>query len=113
MTTIQRQYNSPSCTLILEGFSDNTANINSSNKTLINILVNTECRFLDSGKIISGGRDFFESLVRTVSTYAQEYLSGLHHPQNHRQDKAIVHLEKTEDYLHRLTVEPKYPGQTL
>ena len=33
-----------------------------------------------SRRPLTGGREFFESLVRVVSSYAQEFMSGVHYP---------------------------------
>jgi hypothetical protein len=45
------------------------------------ILVNAECYFSGNQQPLSGGRDFLDSLVRSVSRYAQEFLSKVPHPQ--------------------------------
>lgn len=102
---IKRQYTLPSCTLILEGLSTDLATSNSS--SLMSILVNAECRFLGSDRILSGGRFFWESLVKAVSAYAQECLSGLRHSQDNKTHSAGVHLEKVPPKnLHRLVWQP-------
>jgi hypothetical protein len=71
------------------------------------ILVNAECHFIGQEQRLSGGRDFFESLVRSVNRYAQEFLSQVHHPRLHEDKPELVQLEKVkEKNLHRLTVLP-------
>ncbi|MGL5806199.1 MAG: DUF4335 domain-containing protein [Xenococcaceae cyanobacterium] len=105
--TIKRQYSLPNCTLILEGLSDNSVDSNSTTG-LMSILVNAECHFLGSNKVLSGGRVFFESLVKSVSVYAQEFLSGLHHPQPSKDNSNLVHIAKMGDInRHRLTLLPE------
>lgn len=107
--TIRRQYSLPNCTLVLEGLSE-TADEGSepiSGQQPMSILVNAECHFIGSNQLISGGRVFFENLVKTVSAYAQELLSGLAHPQESHNDSMLVRIETLEaGNLHRLTLEP-------
>ena len=108
--TIRRQYSLPNCMLVLEGLSDDITATNSpmDGRPLMSILVNAECHFIGSNKILSGGRVFFENLVRAVSAYAQEFLSGLRHPQELKEGSDVVHLEKIKaQNLHRLTWESK------
>jgi Domain of unknown function (DUF4335) len=105
--TIRRQYSLPNCTLILEGLSDNPVD-SGSNTGLMSILVNAECHFLNSNQLLSGGRVFLESLVKSVSTYAQGFISGLNHPQSASEANGIVHIEKVSDRnLHRITLDPE------
>jgi hypothetical protein len=105
--TIRRQYSLPNCTLILEGLSDSPTD-SSSTTGMMSTLVNAECHFLGSNKILSGGRVFFESLVKSVSAYAQEFLSGIHHPQPSLGGSHLVRIQKIDDRnLHRLTLEPE------
>jgi hypothetical protein len=102
---IKRQYTLPSCTLILEGLSDDLAASNGS--SLMSILVNAECRFLGSARILNGGRFFWDSLVKAVSAYTQECLSGLRHPQDNNSNTAGIYLEKIPaKNLHRLIWQP-------
>jgi hypothetical protein len=35
-----------------------------------------------ANKVLQGGRVFLENLVQAVSQYAQEFLSGVRHPQD-------------------------------
>lgn len=105
--TIRRQYSLPNCTLILEGLSDGTAGSTSEARPLMNILVNAECHFIGQKQPLSGGRDFFESLVHSASRYAQEFLSQVHHPKLPGDKPQLVQLQKLRDKnLHRLTVLP-------
>ena len=103
--TIKRQYSLPNCTLVLEGLSNEIAPTGQFNsRPLISIATNAECRFSHSPYHLTGGRDFLENLVKSVSSYAQELLSGIRHPQISEVAQDSVHLEKVEDHnLHRLT----------
>ncbi|MFP5270297.1 DUF4335 domain-containing protein [Coleofasciculus sp.] len=108
--TIRRQYSLPNCTLILEGLSDTTAGGGDQldARPLMTILVNAECRFMGQPQPISGGRDFFESLVESVNRYAQEFLSHVPHPQLDGAKPPLVQLQQLPDKnLHHLRV-----GQT-
>ncbi len=104
--TIRRQYSLPNCTLILEGLIDPTATVNSVDpRPLMTIIVNAECYFAGYNQPISGGRDFFESLVYSASSYAQEFLSQVHHPKMHGDKPSLVQFQSLKDRnLHRLRV---------
>jgi hypothetical protein len=100
---IQRQYNLPNCKLILEGLGDALEV-----RPLVTAISNVECYFSGHEKPLAGGREFLESLVVTVSDYAQEFLSGVLHPVAHRPNHPkLVKLEHVEQNLHRLTVQPQ------
>src|SRR5205085_10217610 len=58
-----------------------------------------------------GGREFFESLVRAVSGYAQEFLSNVPNPQAHNQDSELVELQKIDINRHRLIVHSEDEAQ--
>ena len=60
-----------------------------------------------------GGREFFESLVRTVSAYAQEVLSNVPNPQVHNHDSELVELQKINSNSHRLIVHSEITGDNL
>ncbi|OKH39041.1 hypothetical protein NIES2119_07875 [[Phormidium ambiguum] IAM M-71] len=107
--TIQRQYSLPNCTLILEGLSETTGGIPSEIRPILTILVNAECRLAGyTGPALSGGRDFFESLVTAVSNYAQGILSGVPHQQHLETDRIpLVQLRHNGQNLHRLIVQPQ------
>ena len=71
--TIRRQYSLPNCTLVLEGLSDGSAASQLDLRPVLSILMSAECYVTGLGEPLSGGREFFESLVRAVSSYAQEF----------------------------------------
>ncbi len=104
---VQRQYSLPNCTLVLEGLSDATVTPNApDNRPLLSILVNADCQFAGIPQKLQGGRTFLENLVQSVSAYAQEYLSGVSHPQPPSGDDTI-HLENPEgSQFHHLTWQP-------
>ena len=105
---IQRKYSLPNCTLLLEGLSDMTRTDNFQElRPELSILVNAECYLSNYNQPISGGREFFESLVRAVSVYAQEVLSNIPNPQGKKfdnQNSELVELQKIDSNRHKLTV---------
>jgi hypothetical protein len=110
---IQRKYSLPNCTLLLEGLSDVTKVAQFQElRPELSILVNAECYISGANQPLVGGREFFESLVRTVSAYAQEFLSNVHNPQAHNRESELVELQKIDSNRHRLIVhlEPTSAG---
>ncbi len=105
--TIQRKYSLPNCTLLLEGLNEGTTSTQATDmRPLLSILVNAECDFTNSNHpLLTGGRDFLESLVQAVSGYAQEFLSQVHHPEAHRNGTGTVQLQKIAHNRHRLIVQ--------
>ena len=103
--TIRRQYSLPNCTLVLEGLSDGSAAASQLDmRPVLSILMSAECYVSGLAEPLAGGRDFFESLVRVVSSYAQEFMSGVHYPDRHDPDSALVQLHRIDGNLHRLTI---------
>ena len=112
--TIQRLYSLPNCTLVLEGLSDPITGMPSGDvRPLLSTLVNVDCYLAASVKPLSGGRDFFESLVTAVSGYAQEFLSRVHSPGAQKNQPGLVQLQKVDDNRHRLIVQAKHGVQGL
>ena len=105
--TIQRKYMLPNCTLILEGLSEINNGQSQDARPVMSILVNAECVLPHSKQSISGGRDFFESLVTAVSSYAQEFLSHVPHQEAHNNVPGLVQLQKIDNLRHRLIVQPE------
>lgn len=103
MSTIQRQYSLPNCTLILEGFRD-MANFNPAElRPVMSLLLNAECHLEGIQTPLVGGREFFESLVTSVSLYAQECLSGVHLPSHVYSDKTgLVQVKRVGPDTHQL-----------
>ncbi|MGB7443800.1 MAG: DUF4335 domain-containing protein [Coleofasciculaceae cyanobacterium] len=105
--TISRQYSLPYCTLILEGLNDSNPGVGLQleSRPLMTILVNAECHLAGGALPLSGGREFLESLIKSVSSYAQQFLSKVYHPQLDKGKEAMVQLEHIKDKnLHRLTL---------
>jgi Domain of unknown function (DUF4335) len=111
---IQRKYSLPNCTLLLEGLSDaaKAAHLQELRPEL-SILVNVECYISGYKQPLVGGREFFESLVRAVSAYAQEFLSNIPNPQAHNQDSELVELQKIDSNRHRLIVHSESSTEGL
>ncbi|ARV60898.1 hypothetical protein BZZ01_21800 [Nostocales cyanobacterium HT-58-2] len=102
---IQRKYSLPNCTLLLEGLSDASKAAHFQElRPELSILVNAECYLSGDGKPLAGGREFFESLVKAVSAYAQEFLSNVPHAQAHNSESELVQLQKIDNNQHRLIV---------
>jgi Domain of unknown function (DUF4335) len=102
---IQRKYSLPNCTLLLEGLSDATRAAHFQElRPELSILVNAECYLSSYEQPLVGGREFFESLARAVSAYAQEFLSNVPNPQAHNHDSELVELQKIDTNRHRLIV---------
>lgn len=112
--TIQRKYRLPNCTLLLEGLSDGTTGMQSTDvRPLLSILVNAECHFNNSNQPpLTGGRDFLENLAIAVSDYAQEFLSQVHHPETHQHSSRAVQFQKIAHNRHRLIVQSEH-GDTV
>jgi len=108
--TIRRQYSLPNCTLVLEGLSDGSAASQLDIRPVLSILMSAECYVTGLGEPLSGGREFFESLVRAVSSYAQEFMSGVHYPDRYGPNVGMVQLHRIDGNLHRLTVLPASTG---
>jgi len=108
--TIRRQYSLPNCTLVLEGLSDGSATSQLDKRPVLSILMSAECYVTGLGEPLSGGREFFESLVRVVSSYAQEFMSGVHYPDRYGPNLGMVQLHRIDGNLHRLTVLPTETG---
>jgi hypothetical protein len=109
--TIQRQYSLPNCTLVLEGLGDSTIVNASDPRPLMSILINAECYL--AGQSVSGGREFFESMIVAVSHYAQELLSGIHRFGLLEDKPQLVHLRRIDANRHRLSVQPSQSGQPV
>ncbi|HEY9810009.1 MAG TPA: DUF4335 domain-containing protein [Halomicronema sp.] len=104
--TIQRQYSLPNCTLFLEGLSDSSASNPTDFRPLMSMLINAECRFAGVSQNLSGGREFFEGLVKAVSSYAQQFLSGVPHLEESNGSPTPVELRRGQGNLHRLIIRP-------
>lgn len=100
--TIERQYSLPNCKLILQGYNTGSEG-KSDGRASLNILMNVECHFVGHPQPLTGGREFFESLVRQVGRYVQGLLSGLRAPESFHHQSELVELRMVGE-LHQLTV---------
>lgn len=102
---IQRKYSLPNCTLLLEGLSDATKAVHYQEmRPELSILVNAECHISGYQQPVSGGRDFFESLVRAVNAYAQEFFSKIPNPNFSDRESELVEIQAVDNNCHRLIV---------
>jgi Domain of unknown function (DUF4335) len=98
--SIRRQYSLPNCTLILDGISDGQKANEA--RPLMSTLVNAECHISGQKKPLTGGMEFFQQLITTVSSYTQELLSKVVNAPT-AQQVGNVRLEKGQE--HRLTAQ--------
>lgn len=101
--TIRRQYQLPNCSLILDGLSIDPQ----AGEETMSLLVNAECRISGLERSLNGGYNFFAALVRAVSQYSQEVLSGFAHPQVVEGEPLLVHINPGEGPYHHLVVQPE------
>ncbi|MEL6881715.1 MAG: DUF4335 domain-containing protein [Cyanobacteria bacterium J06607_10] len=102
--TIRRQYQLPNCSLVLDGLSIDPE---PGNEDVMSLLVNAECRISGLERSINGGYNFFAALVRAVSQYGQELLSGFAHPQVIEGEPLLVHINPGDGPYHHLVVQPE------
>ena len=112
--TIRRQYSLPNCTLVLDGLSDSSSTGMIDSRPLMSSLFNAECHFVGHEQPLFGGRDFLTSLVATVSSYAQEFLSGIPHPASSQPNPGLVSIVKgdRQDIHHLQATLESSPGVT-
>lgn len=75
--TVQRQYILPHCNLVIEGL---IAGDESDPTSPLTVVLNSEFTFPGTSDRLSGGREFLNAIVKTVSDYAQSLLSGVPYP---------------------------------
>lgn len=102
--TIRRQYQLPNCSLILDGLSIDPE---PGREEVMSLLVNAECRISGLEKSLNGSYVFFAALVRAVSQYSQEILSGFTHPQVAEGEPLLVHINPGDGPYHHLVVQPE------
>ncbi|MEL6940276.1 MAG: DUF4335 domain-containing protein [Cyanobacteria bacterium J06598_1] len=102
--TIRRQYQLPNCSLILDGLSIDPS---PGSENTMSLLVNAECRISGLERSLNGGYNFFAALVRAVSQYGQEVLSGFAHPQVLEGEPLLVHINPGDGPYHHLVVQPE------
>jgi hypothetical protein len=102
--TIRREYSLPNCTLVVEGLSKDGTEGKA--HPILNFVTSVECLFPGQKEPIVGGRSLLDDLARTVTPYAQSFLSGIPHPVLPGAHASSVSLERTESDRHRLTIHP-------
>lgn len=102
--TIRRQYQLPNCSLILDGLCIDSS---PGNEEVMSLLVNAECRISGLERSLNGGYNFFSALVRAVSQYSQEVLSGFAHPQVVEGEPLLVHINPGDGPYHHLVIQPE------
>jgi len=102
--TIRREYSLPNCKLVLEGLSKDGGE--GEVRPPLNIVTNVECLLPGQKEPVVGGRSLLDDLVRTVSPYAQSFLSGIPHPVLPGSHTSSVSMERIEGDRHRLTIRP-------
>lgn len=107
---LQRRYNLPNCTLLLDGLADASGDPGYSQR--LSVLMNLDCYLAGQAEPLSGGIEFLTSLLNAVSHYAQQCLSGIKHPlaQN---SQSSVQLRSLGGDLHEMALyETVPPGAT-
>lgn len=105
--SIKRMYSLPYCTITLQGLSGEVDITGKSIEAfpVMSILLNAECYFAHCDQSMSGGKQFLESLVQSVSYYAQEFLSPITYPRSQKPANTAVELSRLpQSDLHRLTL---------
>ncbi|BAQ63081.1 hypothetical protein GM3708_3487 [Geminocystis sp. NIES-3708] len=100
--SIERQYLSPNCILSLQGFTDQ--NNSHENQPILSVLSQAQCQIIGHPVILSGGLVFMEHLIKAVSAYAQELLSGLNHSWEYTDDTNYISISKIPDKNRHLLV---------
>lgn len=99
--TIERQYISPNCVLSLQGFSDDNGN----NITpVMSVLSQAKCDIVGIPTTLSGGLMFIQNLMKAVSAYSQELLSGLSHQQELKGESDYISLSKLPEKNRHLLI---------
>jgi Domain of unknown function (DUF4335) len=93
--SIERQYLSPNCVLSLQGFTDD--NNGNESQPVMSVLSLAQCQIVGNPVILSGGLVFIEHLMKAVSAYAQELLSGLTHSWEYTDDTHYISLNKVSE----------------
>lgn len=99
---LQSQYLSPNCQIFLEGFNDSANPADA--LPVMSVLFSARCEIVGLQPPLTGGKDFFEHLIKAVSLYAQEFLSGVTHPLDNNYETDLIRLEKIPDKNRHLLV---------
>ncbi|NER82389.1 MAG: DUF4335 domain-containing protein [Leptolyngbya sp. SIO1D8] len=101
--TVQRQYTLPNCSLTVEGLSTGDGTDPTAPLTVV---LNTECKFPGITDVLTGGREFLDALIKTVSIYTQSILSGIAYPslETFTASDSVV-LQPGDNHRHQLTAK--------
>jgi hypothetical protein len=98
---IERQYLTPNCTLLLQGFSDGDSN---ESLPVMSVLTQAKCQIVGSPHSLQGGLTFFENLAKSISAYTQSLLSGLTHHWESTDNSDYIHIEKNDSKNRHLLI---------
>lgn len=108
--TLQRQYSLPNCQLILEGLNTQAEDP----LAPMTVLMNVECHLPGTSQgSLTGGREFLESLITAVNSYAQRLLSGVSRPHAKMDPPPLVELKPGEGSYHHLIVRTLPTGSAI
>ncbi|WP_040467234.1 DUF4335 domain-containing protein [Geminocystis herdmanii] len=99
--TIERQYISPNCVLSLQGFSDDNGN---DITPVMSVLTQAKCEIVGISTTLSGGLIFIQNLMKAVSAYSQELLSGLSHQEESKGESDYISLSKLPEKNRHLLI---------
>lgn len=99
--TIDRQYISPNCMLSLQGFSDDNSN---DITPVMSVLTQAKCEIIGNPTTLSGGLIFIQNLMKAVSAYSQELLSGLTHAWESKEESDYISLSKLPEKNRHLLI---------
>lgn len=99
---LQSQYLSPNCQIFLEGFNDSSNP--SDGMPVMSVLFNARCEIIGLQPVLTGGKDFLEHLIKAVSIYAQEFLSGVTPPIDNNYETHLIYLKKIPEKNRHLLV---------
>lgn len=110
--TLQRQYMLPNCCLTVEGLSGGD---DANPMAPLTVVLNAECKFPGLTETLTGGRDFLEELVQTVSLYVQSLLSGITPParSDAESKKEVILLKEEANQRHQILASVMGPAGEL
>lgn len=95
---LQNQYLSPNSKLMIQGFSDSGSN------QLMTVLTLFQCEIIGLQPQLTGGKDIFEHLIKSVSLYAQEFLSGVTLRAENKDETDVIYVEKLPEKNRHLLI---------
>ena len=91
--SVQRQYSSPNCILSLQGFTDED-NGSGEGMPVMTVLTLAQCQIVGNPNVLTGGLTLIQNLVKAVSAYSQEMLSGIDHSSETVDDSDYIAIGK-------------------